>query len=131
MQGAVNDEELGYVFPCNETLPDLNLVIGGYEAVIPGELMNGGMAEGKCTLSCLVYMFAMRAKKPWQTSSYQWLTFFAFYIVCFGNLEPISGGPDVPYAVLGDVFFKTTFIVFEECSDSEARLGFARKGPRE
>ena len=45
--GAVNDEELGYMFPCNETLPALNLDIGGYEARIPGELMNGGVADGK------------------------------------------------------------------------------------
>ena len=49
----VNDEELGYVFPCNGTLPDLSLEIGGYEAKIPGVLMNGGVADGESMLPFL------------------------------------------------------------------------------
>jgi hypothetical protein len=30
----------GFIFPCSATLPDLTLIIGEYDAVIPGPYMN-------------------------------------------------------------------------------------------
>lgn len=35
----------GYTFACNTTLPDITLSINGYDAVIPGKLMNFAATE--------------------------------------------------------------------------------------
>ena len=38
---VINHSYEGYIFPCNKTLPDLNLQIGCYSTTIPGYLMRG------------------------------------------------------------------------------------------
>lgn len=39
--GAQNDAQAGgYTFPCSAQLPDFSISIGGYQAVVPGSLIN-------------------------------------------------------------------------------------------
>lgn len=41
VQGAKNDQQQGgWVFPCDAKLPDFTLSISGYNAVVPGKFMN-------------------------------------------------------------------------------------------
>ena len=49
VQGAQNSqEEGGYTFPCDAQLPPLTITIGGYNAVIPGDLINFQNVGGSC-----------------------------------------------------------------------------------
>ncbi|KPI38111.1 Aspartic protease PEP3 [Cyphellophora attinorum] len=89
VQGAeLNQQVGGIIFPCNAALPDLKVRIGdSYVATIPGSGMN--FAEvGTDT----------------QTGE-------AF---CFGGLQSNQG---VPFAIYGDVFFKSQFVAFQGGND--------------
>ncbi|KAM5439320.1 hypothetical protein MferCBS31731_004742 [Microsporum ferrugineum] len=47
VQGATNDQQQGgYIFPCDAQLPDFTLSIGGYNAVVPGKFMNYQEIDG-------------------------------------------------------------------------------------
>jgi aspergillopepsin I len=50
VSGAKNNNNAGgYVFPCSATLPDFSVSISGYEATVPGSLMNyGSSGDGSC-----------------------------------------------------------------------------------
>ena len=92
---AVTDASAGgWVFPCNTTLPDLTLHVGEYKAVVGGELVQ----------------FA-----PVDTDD------LATAKTCYGGVQSMSG---LPFAIYGDVFFKSQFTVFDV---KEERLGFAAK----
>lgn len=88
----------GWIFNCNETnIPDLTLHIGEYKAVIAGELIN----------------FA-----PADTDSFETAT------VCYGGVQSADG---FPFAIYGDVFFKSQFTVFQGGAGGGPKLGFAPK----
>lgn len=73
----------GYVFDCTETLPSYTAIISGYEAVVPGELINFAPVDGTTI----------------QNSQ-----------TCFGGIQ---SGTGLPVAIYGDVFLKAQFTVFD------------------
>jgi hypothetical protein len=47
VSGASNSTEFGgFVFPCNQSLPDFNIIISGVEFTVSGDLLNLGIVEG-------------------------------------------------------------------------------------
>ena len=45
--GSLNSDEFGgFVFPCNQSLPDFKVIISDVEFTIPGDQLKLGVAEG-------------------------------------------------------------------------------------
>lgn len=89
VQGAeVNSQVGGIIFPCSAELPDLSVRLGeSYIATIPGQGIN----------------FAEVGTDTETGNSY-----------CFGGLQSNQG---VPFAIYGDVFFKSQFVAFQGGND--------------
>lgn len=85
VQGAeANDQVGGVIFPCNADLPDLDVRLGdSYVATIPGNGIN----------------FAEVGTDTDTGEKF-----------CFGGLQSNQG---IPFAIYGDVFFKSQFVAFE------------------
>ncbi|ETN45196.1 uncharacterized protein HMPREF1541_10073 [Cyphellophora europaea CBS 101466] len=85
VQGAkVNAQAGGVIFPCNADLPDLDVRVGdSYVATIPGNSIN----------------FAEVGTDTETGESF-----------CFGGIQSNQG---IPFAIYGDVFFKSQFVAFE------------------
>lgn len=54
VSGASNSTEFGgFVFPCNQSLPDFNITISGAEFTIPGDQLNLGLVEGNTCIGTM------------------------------------------------------------------------------
>lgn len=123
VQGAENSQEQGGIlFPCNATLPDLDLDIGGvYMARIKAQDLNlGFIGNGRKLLSSqrkylLSIACFLQSLHPFLCSSQ--LT--EFIVECFGGLQ-VTGGDGL--GVYGDIFFKSQFVAFNGGNNS---LGMA------
>lgn len=92
-----NDTLQAWVFPCAAVLPDFHLGFGG----------GGGGWHATVPGRYLTYV-AMSNYDPGSTD-------------CYGGIQENGG---LPFAILGDVFLKAVFAVFDE---GGARVGFADK----
>ena len=89
IKGSGLDSHLGMmVYPCSESTPDFDIVIGNYSGHIPGKFMHYGQTNDT---------------------------------YCFGGIQTSLG---IPFSVLGDVFLKAQFVVFDY---GNALVGFANK----
>ena len=100
VSSAVLDVDMysGWVFACNETLPDFKMVIGEpgkatYTATVPGTYMNyAPLQQGKC----------------------------------YGGMQPLFN--EIPFNVYGDILLKSVFVVFDHGAEAQGpRVGFANK----
>ncbi|MCJ1350788.1 MAG: Type I transmembrane sorting receptor [Icmadophila ericetorum] len=100
--GAKNDPSSGgYIFPCSTQLPTLHLGFGDYVAHITSALLNFGPLD---------------SNNPSGS--------------CFGSFQTLNlpgGVAGSPSAIFGDVFLKSTFVVFTAPPNGTATLGFAQK----
>lgn len=89
VEGATLNQEVGgVIFPCNSTLPDLQVAIGDKTATIAGENFN----------------FATVGQDQQSGTKF-----------CFGGMQSNS---ELPFSIYGDVFFKSNFVVFEGVTPS-------------
>ncbi|KAL0935041.1 eukaryotic aspartyl protease [Colletotrichum truncatum] len=84
----------GFTFNCKDQVPSFTVDLGKYKAVVPGEFMKIAPVDGQTI----------------ETST-----------KCFGGIQ--SAGT-LPFAIYGDVFLKSQFVVFHGGNNE---LGFASK----
>lgn len=124
-EAVYNSTEAGYIFPCGTALPNLTLVIGGYKAVVPGSYF-----EFVPTSASGISKFSLFLSTTWTaTTSRAIFVDMKFFvaIACYGGIQ--SAGlvsSDNSLFILGDVFLKSQFVVFEFEND-DPRIGFAAK----
>lgn len=106
----------GVVFPCNAQLPDLQIAIGAKTATVEGKNFNFAPV-GRDSATGERRKFtdpnSSNAKQLANQHANQSDT------VCFGGMQSSAG---LGFAIYGDVFFKSNFVVFEGVTPS---LGFA------
>lgn len=105
-----NSDIAHYLLPCDTALPSITFDIGSYKAVIPGSYM-----KFSPQLDDDQSMFHQRIQINAQD-------FISFTLACSGGIQP---APDSGPFVLGNIFLKSQFVVFD--AGDEPRLGFAAK----
>ena len=123
VKGATNSPATGgWVFPCDTILPDFHVAFGTYTAHIPGPLFNSSTLTDKKSKQSL---YSCYFPVPHDASFPKPLLTF-YLIACFGGIQttPPDQGLD---AIYGDVFFKSTFVVFKAPEGEPPELGFAAK----
>lgn len=107
-----NSTAAAFFFPCGTTLPSITFDIGNYNAVVPGPLMNfRPLPDDDNSMFNQILKLVLRT-----------VLMKNFFLACFGGIQPAL---DPEFLVLGDIFLKTQFIVFD--AGNEPRLGFAAK----
>lgn len=102
----------GYIFPCGTTFPSITFNIGNYNAVVPGSYMSGSPLHDDVT--SMFHQISEPISRTILTSN--------FSLACFGRIQPAI---DPGVFVLGDVFLKSQFVVFD--AGDNPRIGFAAK----
>ena len=106
VQGAVNST-LGYVFPCSSPLPSFTLRIGtGGYFTVPGKYLNFGPASSASTT---ILKRGSNASDEEQ---------------CYGALQSSNSAGEDGLNILGDVFIKAVYVVFDM---SGPQVGVAQK----
>jgi len=118
VDGAKNSDDVGgYMFPCDTTLPDFLIGFGDYTAVIPGSAINNSVIDDT-------------SKSPFLICKKSSLCPALLIIQspdCYGGIQwsPPNSGPE---GIYGDVFLKSSFVVFKYPEDGKPEIGFAAKG---
>lgn len=100
----LSQEAGGVIFPCNTALPDLQVAIGDtYLATVKGDGMNFAQVgtDTQTGTDCKFDVFLLLPSITMMLMLLQ---------VCFGGLQSNQG---LPFAIYGDVFFKSQFVVFD------------------
>jgi hypothetical protein len=108
VQGAqLNQQAGGVVFPCNAQLPDLQVAIGDQNmATVSGANMNfANVGTDRNTGQQCEFANIPDHTKPTLICA----------TVCFGGLQSNQG---LPFAIYGDVFLKSQFVVFNGADPS-------------
>lgn len=104
VQGAANDPSIGGVtFPCNATLPDLQVAVGdGYMANIPGHLINFAPVD-----------FTGQSKSSFLANKCR-ATVLTGDTACFGSVQATGS----KLQIFGDILFKAQFVAFNGGNNS-------------
>lgn len=142
VDGAFQEDQIGgFVFPCDSTMPDLQVAVGSdYMALIPGENMNfarAGVIDGTESESSPFPNFPLlpfsprgdlslsppisldlskhrhRSNPDFQSSIHPFiLPIMKLKFSTIVCFGGIQSNEDAPLQILGDVFFKSQFVAF-------------------
>ena len=117
VKGSKNSKsDQGYIFPCQATLPDFIIGLGDYKAVIPGTAVNNTAVSD--TRKCCIALDT--SNLPVTCTNHQ-------LIDCYGGIQ-FSDPSNGPAGIYGDVFLKSSFVVFKNPDGGSPSIGFAAKG---
>ena len=88
----------GYTFPCSTFLPSFTLGFEEYRAVVPGSYINYAPLEDGTDGECLI---------PLQFGGHMLIELIP---ACYGGIQRNTG---IGFSIIGDVFIKSQFIVFD------------------
>ena len=130
VKGAKNDNDLGgYVFPCAAKLSDFYLSFGAYTAKITADLLNNGPGDpsDKSSKQLPTSRFTQipRSLPPPPTLVCRANNYAL--PACFGGIQVAPSSNGAYPSIFGDIFLKSTFVVFKAPSNGQPSVGFAAK----